>query len=108
MAKKSFDSMNVNAMYTDLERSTGERRRQPEPTQEEIQQRQSSGRTQGRKGCGQHRINLAFTPENYDFIQIVSVVSGQTMTEFINHIIDKYREERSDIYEHAKELRNML
>ena len=83
-------------------------REQSEPTQEEIQQRQSSGRTQGRKGCGQHRINLAFTPENYDFIQIVSVVSGQTMTQFINQIIDKYRREHSDVYDRTKEIKNLL
>lgn len=83
-------------------------REQSEPTQEEIQQRQSSGRTQGRKGCGQHRINLAFTPESYDFIQIVSVVSGQTMTQFINQIIDKYRREHSDVYDRTKEIKNLL
>lgn len=47
----------------------------------------SSMRTQGRKGLKMPRINLAFSPENYDYISIMSQSLGKSLTEFVNEII---------------------
>lgn len=59
-------------------------------------------RTQGRKGCKATRINMAFAPENIEFIKIMSRATGQNMTEFTNFVIEAYRNEHPDIYEKAK------
>ena len=45
----------------------------------------------------QTRINMAFTPENYDFIRRFSRLRGQSMTDFTNHMIDEYREEHHKV-----------
>lgn len=48
------------------------------------------GNTQGRKGKGLPRINMAFWPENYAWIKRQSS-PYHTMTEIVNEIIDEYR-----------------
>ena len=52
------------------------------------------------------RINMAFSPECYDYIRTVSKVRGETMTEFLNHIVQRSLDENRDIYEKALEFRN--
>lgn len=68
---------------------------------EEIAERMATLRTQGRKGCRAVRINMAFTPENHEFIKRVARASGQTMTEFTNRIVEIYRREHpiSDVWQ---------
>ena len=53
-------------------------------------------RTQGRKGCKAVRINMAFTPENYEFIKTMAKASGQTMTEFVNLIISAHQRQHPE------------
>lgn len=65
-------------------------------------------RTGGRKGLKLSRINMAFTPENYDYIKTMSIVSGQNLTEFVNKIIKQHREEHGDLYQQAVKFRNSL
>lgn len=77
---------------------------QQEVTPEEKAEREATGRTQGRKGCKATRINMAFWSENHDFIKTMARISGKTMTEYTNLVIQKYREEHPDIYERAKSL----
>lgn len=36
------------------------------------------------------RINMAFTPGNYRFIQQFSKLKGQTMTDFVNDVVHEY------------------
>lgn len=64
--------------------------------------------TTGRKGVKLPRINMAFTPANYEFLKIMAQVRGQTITEFLNDIIKEARTEHADIYEKAIEFRNSL
>lgn len=78
---------------------------QSDPTKEEVKKRQSEMKTQGRKGCAQKRINMAFTPENYEFIRVMSKVTGKTMTQFANLIMSAYRKEHPEI---AKLAENMI
>lgn len=58
---------------------------------EEAAERMAELRTQGRKGCKAVRINMAFTPDNHGFIKKMARISGMTMTEFTNSIIERYR-----------------
>lgn len=73
----------------------------PEEALEMMQEMQ----TTGRKGVKLPRINLAFSPDNYLFIKTMSQVRGESLTAFVNHVLDLYREEHADIYEKAKEFR---
>ena len=50
------------------------------------------------------RVNMVFTEENHDFIKTVSRVTGKSMTEFTNIVIEKYREEHPDLYEMAQKI----
>lgn len=74
---------------------------------EEQRQRAEEMRTSGRKGCHLPRINLAFTPTNYDFVRIVSRIRGESLTAFTNWIIEQYRTEHPDLYKGALELIEM-
>lgn len=65
-------------------------------------------RTSGRKGVKLPRINLAFTPANYEFIKTMAQVRGQSLTEFVNDMLEEIRIEHADIYEKAMEFRNSI
>lgn len=77
---------------------------QKEADFEEKKERKSEMKTQGRKGCKAERINMAFSPENYEFIKICSKATGKTMTEFTNILIKKYREKDPSMIEKASKL----
>jgi len=59
----------------------------------------------GRKGLKLPRINMAFIPENYDYIQTMARVRGETLTDFVNRIITASREENTELYQSAVEFR---
>lgn len=86
------------------EQTTGKRGQQGTASLEEQAERAAELRTQGRKGCKATRINMAFTPENHEFIKIMSRIHGKTMTEFANLVIERYREEHPKTYEEAKSI----
>lgn len=77
-------------------------------SEEERKELLSSGNTSGRKGVKLSRINMAFTPENYDFIQTMARVRGETLTSFVNDMVTKYREEHGELYRKALEFRESL
>lgn len=67
-----------------------------------------SRQTRGRKDVKLQRINLALTPELYDFIKVTSKAAGMTNTDLINMILEKYRTTHPDLYEKAVAFRNSL
>lgn len=77
-------------------------------TEEERQAFMASLRTGGRKGCRLPRINMAFTPELYDYIRTMSKVSGLTLTVFLNTVLKQYMDEHREQYDKALEFRNSL
>lgn len=78
-------------------------------TKEEAQQILESGRNaRGLGGVKMPRMNMAFTPVNHDFIMTIARMTGQTYTDFVNHVIDLYREEHKEQYEAALKLRNSI
>lgn len=79
-------------------------RKYPTATPEEAEARKSALQTQGKKGAKCDRINMAFTPENFDYINIVSRINGMSKTKFVNFMIEEYRKQNSEIYDEAKEL----
>ena len=70
--------------------------------QGDFTERQESLRTQGKKGAKAQRFIMAFTPSTLDFIRIMSKINGQTMTQFVNEIIDREREAHSETYQQVK------
>lgn len=101
MAKKDFTGINTSRIYEAIETATSEKRHQTEASPQEQEERTAKMKTQGRKGCKAVRINMAFTPENHSFIKILARVKGQSMTEFTNEVISKYRQEHPEVYEQA-------
>ena len=100
---------NANKVHGAIAEATQEPRKERKTyTDEERNAFQSQLRTAGRKGCKAPRINTAYTPENYEFIKIMSKASGYTLADFINIIIDNYRKEHLEQYNKVIELRNSL
>lgn len=132
--KKDFSSVTTDRVYSTIADATAEPEQENAPilqaeetqeksdTQEIIKKRKARKtyteqeasevrqtlNTAGRKGCGLPRINLAFTEPNYDYISVMARVTGQNLTEFVNGIIDKHRQEHGELYNRAMEFRNSL
>lgn len=121
--KKDFSAMNTNPIYDSLAEVTADpeehnvqqeqenhktRKERKTYTEEEQKKAMNEMRTSGRKGVKMPRINMAFSPEVYEYIQTMSRVRGETMTKFINHEMKKSMKENADIYAKAIEFRNSL
>ena len=114
---KNFGNINTDKLdkqsgecmlYEKPEQATGKGGQQGTATPEEIRRRQDSLKTQGRKGAKAIRINMAFTPNNHEFIRVMSKASGKSMTEFTNLIITAYRNEHPELMEQANQFLNMI
>ena len=114
--KKNFSNVNTNPVYSTIAEATSEK---TTPAAEPVKGRRTyseaeakefmdSLRTAGRKGVKLPRINLAFSPELYDYVRTMSKVSGMTLTEFVNREVQKSLNEDRTIYEKAIEFRNSL
>lgn len=100
--KKDFAGMNTGRVYNAIEQATSKRGQQGTASPQEAAERAANLKTQGRKGCKAARINMAFTPENHEFIKLLAKASGRTMTELTNDIIAAYRAEHPEFEEQAK------
>ena len=114
MAKKKLNLDEINTeraeqtsagnVYKSIETGASKKGQQGTASPQEIEARRSNLQTQGRKGAKAIRLNMAFTPENSDYIRTMAKATGQTMTKFINMMIDEYRANHSEIYNQLKEL----
>lgn len=131
-AKKDFSSVNINPVYSAIAEATAEEipgqmaidtqgnvtEEEAAPkkaykdrktyTAEETLEALNNLQTAGRKGVKLPRINLAFTPDNYEFIKIMAQVRGQNLTEFVNDVLKEARESHADTYQKAIDFRNSL
>lgn len=107
--KKDFSQMNVGGrVFHSIETATSPKGQQGSASPQEAAERKAKMKTQGRKGAKMARINMAFTPENHEFIRIMAKATGMTITQFTNMVFQKYREEHQDLYEKAKQLREQV
>lgn len=109
--KRKFDEINTtnqSAVLNAAVKATKGAGTQPEITTEELQERQEEMRTRGRKGAKAIRINMAFTPSNHEFIKTMATVTGQTMTEYVNFVIDSFRKDYGDDYEEILKIREKI
>lgn len=72
------------------------RKMQTPASEEEAKERMELMQTRGRKGVHLPRINMAFTPENHDFIKTMAFVTGKSMAEFLNSVVTEYRKKYQD------------
>lgn len=107
-SKKDFAGMNTGRVYGAIEQATSRKGQQGTASPQEAAERAAQLKTQGRKGCKAIRINMAFTPDNHEFIKVMAKISGKTMTEFANLCIERYRAEHPEIYEQAKAIIDKL
>lgn len=65
---------------------------------------------QGSKGHKADRLNMAFSPENSEFLDTVSKDYGMNKTALVNRILDLFREDHPEVmataisHQKAKEL----
>ena len=78
------------------------------PEVQEAPKPQDELRTQGRAGMKLPRINLAFSPTNYDYVKVMAGIKGQNLTQYINSILDAERDRNSEAYEKAKAIIDSL
>lgn len=102
--------MGKNKLFSELEQAKKEMehaagsKAHPVVSDAEKAQRKAEARTRGAKGAKMDRINMAFTPDNFKYLQIMSKIKGQTMTAFCNDIIAEHREAHPEIFEEARAL----
>ena len=117
MAKKKFEELNTKNIFEEqIQEATAteaaapipRQKRGEQPSLEVQEQAREQGRTQGRTGCKAHRFNMAFSPKAYEFITTMSRVRGETMTSFVNHLIEKAEDDNQEIYQQAKKFRDSL
>lgn len=101
--KKDFAGMNTGRVYGAIEQATSRKGQQGTASPQEQQERADNLQTQGRKGCKAIRINMAFTPDNHEFIKVMAKASGHSMTEFTNLVIAAYRREHPEIMAKAND-----
>lgn len=92
---------NEGRVISAVEQAISSKGQQGKASPQEANERAAQLRTQGRKGCKAIRINMAFTPDNHEFIRVMAKASGRTMTEFTNDIIAAYRAEHPEFMEQA-------
>lgn len=116
-SKKKLENISVNPVYSAIADATAEtaqdnaeivykQKERKTYTEQEKREYLDTLKTAGRKGVKLPRINLAFTPDNYDYIQTMARVNGQTLTMFINNVIHKSMIENEEIYKQALDFRS--
>jgi len=79
-----------------------------EYTAQEKQEFLQMMKSSGRKGVKLPRINMAFAPEVYEYIQTMARVSGISMTDFVNLAMKEHIRNHEDLYNRAREFRDSL
>ena len=100
MAKKNFKNINPAMAFISDTSDT-----QNEPNAQYVQHDpkvQNTHLTQGRKGQKLPRINMAFSIENLEYLQIISRIEGKSITEYVNTLIRADSSNRADEIKQAK------
>ena len=87
MAKKKFEADKIEvagAIRNKLDKATEEKLTRPTATQEDKEEREKTGRTQGKKGCRAKRINFAFWTDTYDYVNTMAKVEEFSIAKFVN------------------------
>lgn len=95
---KDFSNVNTSRVYAAIDEATTEGRYTDQEARDFIEE----GRTQGRKGLRMPRVNMAFTPEVYEYIRTMSRIRGESITKFTNFVFEQHMKANAALYEEAK------
>jgi hypothetical protein len=99
MAQKNFDTASTESQYGAVLGKLNTN----EPKAEF-----SSAATQGKKGKKLDRMNMGFSPENYEYLRTMAGIHKMTITAYVNYIIEQDRKNNTDLYIKARDLMNSL
>lgn len=111
MAKKDFTGVQANKVNdTIAEATAAQEERKPRKTynEQEAQEFLQSMNTAGRKGLKLPRINIAFSPDIYEYCRTMARAAGMTYTDFVNHVLRQHMEQHAEQYKKAIEFREDL
>lgn len=77
-------------------------------TAQEKHEYMQSMSTAGRKGLKLPRINVAFSPDVYDYVRTMARAAGLSYTQFINVVLQEHKKEHESVYKQAVKIRNSL
>lgn len=72
--------------------------------EQEAQRTPIAHSTQGKKGQKLPRINMAFSRDNLEYLQIISRVEGVSITEYVNRMVEVDKAAKQSIFEEAKKI----
>lgn len=123
-SKKDFSSMNtgrISAAIADATADPAEAQAVQEAqeahktnkarktyTEQEKQEFLQNMKTNGRKGVKLPRINIAFTPDVYEYCRTMARAAGISYTEFVNTVLRQHKDEHADTFKKAIEFRDSL
>lgn len=61
-------------------------------------------RTQGRRGEKLPRINMAFSPQNLEYLRVMAGLRGQSVTRYVNSLVEQDMLQNMDVYTAARKL----
>lgn len=103
MSKKDFSQIPASGRVIDAiaEATADGRKPRRTPTENEAAADMDAMQTQGKKGEKLPRMNMAFAPAVYDYIETMAKARGESMTAFVNAVLAKHKDEHEDIYKKA-------
>ena len=105
MARKK-EQLQANArLMGNLNTLQGKKKDIPTASKEEAAERKQERRTQGKKGAKLTRIAASFTPEALDYIKTMSRIRGESMSEFIEHVLMQHKKDNEEFYNQVLEIR---
>lgn len=109
MAKKDFTAAATSRVYQQISDATAQEE-QGAYTEQEAQEAKMQMKTQGKKGMKAARINMAFAPDTYDYIKVLSQAKGVSITQLVNEIIRQHMNipENKEAFERAQEIIDQL
>lgn len=85
----------IGNVSNNIQQATDAKKTRPIATQEDKEDRERTGRTQGKKGCRAKRMNFAFWTETYDYVQTMAKVNGDSIAKFVNEtLLDCMKKDR--------------
>ena len=118
--KKDFSAANMGPVYDTIAEATADapevdaapdtqetgepqrQRRRTVYTEQEKQEHMNAHKTQGRPGIKIARLNLAISPEMFEYVRIMSRVRGEAMGNFIDRALREDMERYKDLYQEAR------
>ena len=106
MEQKKFDGTSTESQYSAML----DKLNTPEPAKEDPpkETEYNAASTQGKKGMKKDRMNMGFSPENYEYLRIMAWANKMTITKYVNHIIEEDRKQNADRYIKVRDLMNSI